>query len=97
MGAYCYILHSEQLGKYYIGSTNMDPRERLEKHNTAFYGYNRFTASVNDWKILLVITAVDSAHAIRIERKIKKMKSSKFIINLIAFPELIQKVVHETK
>jgi len=42
---YFYLLHSKQLGKYYIGHSK-DPKNRLKKHNT---NHKRFTGKVNDW------------------------------------------------
>jgi putative endonuclease len=38
----------------------------------------------------------DYAHALRLERKIKSMKSSKYIQNLANYPELTEKIISET-
>ena len=92
----CYILFSDKLHKFYIGAIHEDVATRIAKHNQGAYGKHRFTATVDDWKLVLFIPANDYAHAIRMERKIKSMKSAKYIQNLVAFPELIQKLVNST-
>jgi putative endonuclease len=69
---------------------------RIAKHNNHSYGNHRFTATANDWELFLRIDAINYAHAIRLERKIKSMKSSKYILNLVKYPELIQKIIAET-
>ncbi len=45
---YTYILHSQQIDKYYIGSTSASLEERLKKHLTNHSG---FTGKVKDWKV----------------------------------------------
>ena len=50
----------------------------------------------NDWALFLKIEVVDYPHAIRLEKHIKSMKSSKYISNLKKHPELIQKIVNKT-
>jgi putative endonuclease len=47
--------------------------------------------------LYLLIHAVDNAHAIRLERKIKSMKSSKYIRNLKQYPEMLERIMNETK
>jgi putative endonuclease len=44
---YCYILYSEKLDKYYIGSTN-DIQGRLKRHNTSNKG---FTSMGKPWEL----------------------------------------------
>jgi putative endonuclease len=92
----CYIIHSDKLNRYYVGSTQDEVTSRIEKHNNASYGRRKFTASANDWKLILFIHAIDFAHAVRIERKIKSMKSSKYIQNLISYPDLVEKLTRNT-
>jgi putative endonuclease len=92
----CYILHSDKLNKFYVGATQDDVSQRIEKHNLGTYGKHRFTAVASDWKLYLFIPVVDYAHAIRIERKIKSMKSAKYIQNLVLFPEMVGKLVSST-
>lgn len=92
----CYILRSEKLGRHYIGATHEPVELRIEKHNNSSYGKNRFTSTADDWQLRLFIHSSDYAHAIRIERKIKSMKSSKYIENLIKYPELLAQLVCST-
>ena len=92
----CYILFSDKLNKFYIGATQEDVSKRIEKHNQSSYGKHRFTAAADDWHLFLFIPANDYAHAIRLERKIKSMKSVKYIQNLITYPELLDKLVSST-
>ena len=93
----CYILWSEKLGKFYIGACQESLQERIEKHNSGFYDGINFTKKANDWSIFLRIETMDYSQAIRIERKIKSMKSSVYIKNLKKFPEMILKILEETK
>ena len=79
---YCYILFSPTLGKFYTGITQESLEKRLTKHNNQAYGNHRFTAIASDWELYLKIDTNSYAHARRIEIRIKKMKSSKFIREL---------------
>ena len=90
----CYILYSETLGKFYTGACQKSLEERIVKHNTHFYGKKHFTASATDWQLFLRIDCNDYSHALRVERKIKSMKSSIYIQNLKKYPELVQKIVN---
>ena len=89
---YCYILLSETLNKFYTGACQDTLIDRISKHNTGYYSGQNFTKAANDWILFLKIDAVDYPHAIRIERKIKSMKSSNYIKNLLKYPELIEKI-----
>ncbi|MGF7137805.1 putative endonuclease [Roseimarinus sediminis] len=66
------------------------------KHNLHSYGKHRFTATADDWEIFLIIDVSNYSHAVRLERKIKAMKSKTFILNLKKYPELLQKIINET-
>ena len=92
----CYILFSDKLNKFYIGATQEAIEARILKHNLKLYGNHRFTATAEDWQLFLFIPANDYSMAIRIERKIKSMKSSKYIENLKKYPELLEKLVNIT-
>lgn len=96
MQARCYILFSQKLDKFYVGVTTDDIHERIAKHNESKYGQHRYTSTVDDWVLFLDIVVEDFAHAVRMERKVKAMKSSKYIQNLKKFPELLEKIVIET-
>jgi putative endonuclease len=92
----CYILFSPSLGRFYVGSTHDSVECRIAKHNTHFYGKTRYTSTVSDWELFLEISVGNYAHAVRLERKIKSMKSSQYIKNLRLYPELVKKIVMET-
>ncbi|HHT22542.1 MAG TPA: GIY-YIG nuclease family protein [Bacteroidales bacterium] len=92
----CYVLYSKKLNKFYVGATQEDLSERIAKHNYQSYGKHRFTAKASDWELFLFISTDDYAKAVRIERKIKSMKSSAYIRNLRQYPELLNKLVSST-
>jgi putative endonuclease len=88
----CYIIYSANLNKFYIGACQESISERIKKHNEHAYGTHRFTAATDDWDIFLRIEANDYSQAIRIERKIKSMKSKVYIQNLKKYPEIVEKL-----
>lgn len=92
----CYILFSEKLQKFYTGVTREGVDSRIEKHNSGYYGSRSYTAQSDDWELFLFIPTEDYSHAVRIERKIKSMKSSQYIKNLVLYPELLEKLVSST-
>ena len=92
----CYVLYSASLDKFYIGACQDSLEERIRKHNEHAYGNHRFTAAAKDWELFLKIEAESYPHAVRLERKIKSMKSRKFIKDLVQYPELISKIKFET-
>lgn len=91
-----YILYSVKLDKYYIGASQDELQKRIDNHNTGFYGSKTFISNANDWVLYLKIETQDYAHAIRIERKIKSMKSRVYIENLKKYSELVEKVFNNT-
>ena len=93
MNPYCYILYSKSLKKFYTGVCQGNLKDRIIKHNNRSYGNHRFTASANDWELYMAIMVKDFAHAVRIERHIKGMKSSKYIHNLKTYPDIIDKLL----
>jgi putative endonuclease len=97
MSSGCYILYSETVGKHYIGACREDLNRRIMRHNQGYYGNRKFTASASDWELVLFLESLDYSHALRIEQKIKRMKSSRYIANLQKYPELREKVIQETK
>ena len=88
----CYILWSEKLQKFYTGACQDSLEERILKHNTGHYSGNNYTKNATDWCLFLKIEAYDFSHAIRMERKIKAMKSSVYIRNLMKYKELQDKL-----
>jgi putative endonuclease len=78
---YIYILYSDSSGNYYCGYSN-DPIRRLEEHNHT--SFNTFTAKYRPWCLKAYFAcSTSAAEAIRVERFIKKQKSSKLLEKLI--------------
>ena len=75
-----YILYSEKLNKYYVGAC-IDMERRLYEHNI---GHSKFTASGTPWILKHTETFETLEEAKKREQYIKKMKSRKYIEDLIA-------------
>ncbi len=87
---FVYILYTTKLDKYYTGQTH-DVKERLERHNTSYYG-SKWTERGKPWSLALVIECSGKGQALSIERHIKKMKSRKYMENLMQYPEMVSKL-----
>jgi putative endonuclease len=72
-----YVLENAT-GKFYIGSTD-NPTRRLVEHNENDRGHVTFTHKNGPWTLVWSEAHSDRAAAVRRERQIKKMKSSKWI------------------
>ena len=79
MRFYAYILFSEKLDKFYVGHTN-DLERRVNEHNS---GFSKSTKAGIPWKLVYSKFFISKSEAYAFERKIKSMKSRKFILNLI--------------
>ena len=79
MPYYTYILYSEKIDRYYIGSTQNTIR-RLERHNE---GANPSTKAGRPWKIVYEEVFENKQDAIKREKYLKRMKSRVIIENLI--------------
>ena len=77
---YCYVLYSEKLDKYYIGST-LDLEGRLQRHNTSNHG---FTATGKPWEIRYFETFETKSEALKREIQLKSWKNRKSLEELIA-------------
>ena len=88
----CYIIFSKKLKRFYIGATHDVLEERVQKHNEHTYGNHRYTAKANDWEEFLFIETSDYKQALKVEKQIKKMKSTAYIVNLTKYPEMILKL-----
>ncbi|WP_321826048.1 GIY-YIG nuclease family protein [Maribacter dokdonensis] len=97
MSSHTYILYSTTLNKFYIGACHEDLDQRIENHNAGAYGSKSFTSNTKDWVLFLKFDCDDYAHAIRLERKIKSMRSSVYIRNLAKYAELQDKIFKETR
>ena len=88
--AQAYILYSEKLRKYYIGSC-LNLSERLEQHKNKLFP-NCFTAKDNSWVLFYEITDWEYEQARNIEKHIRSMKSSKYIVNLLKYTDIAEKL-----
>ena len=75
-----YILYSEKLDRYYIGSTRGLFSERLDRHLSNHDGY---TAKAKDWKVVFTELFDHYEQALQKEKMIKGWKSRKMIERLI--------------
>ena len=74
-----------------MGFTTEDPAIRLLRHNESYYE-NKFTAKGKPWSLFLSIPCQNINQARSIEAHIKKMKSKKYLQNLKAFPEIMERL-----
>ena len=77
---FVYILFSEALNKYYIGSTSDSLDERIRRHNSNHKG---FTGSAPDWVLVYHELCSDKTFAIKREKQIKAWKSRLMIEKLV--------------
>jgi putative endonuclease len=86
-----YILWSEKLQRFYIGTTD-SIENRLAEHNSSYYP-DSFSVKGMPWNLFLKIDCENSHQAYEIEKHIKKMKSSFYIKNLKQYPDMINKLL----
>jgi putative endonuclease len=77
---FTYIIFSEKLNKYYVGSTNNLLR-RLEDHNR---GKTSFAKVGMPWQLKYFETFTSRKESVSRELQIKKRKSRLYILSLIA-------------
>ena len=77
---FTYILYSSKLDKYYIGAC-IDLERRIREHNS---GHSKFTSTGKPWTLEYSENFENLIEAKRREMQIKKMKSCKYIEDLIA-------------
>jgi putative endonuclease len=95
MSYFVYILHSQKLNRFYVGTTTEVDR-RLAEHNNAQYP-DSFTVRGIPWVLFLSISCSSSEQAYEMERFIKRMKSSAFIRKLAESPETISEILTRFK
>jgi putative endonuclease len=88
-----YVLYSNTLNRYYIGSCK-DLSYRIDQHINKDFT-NAFTAKVQDWTLYFYIDELEYKQARMIEQHIKKMKSSTYVKNLKQYPEIIKKLIEK--
>ena len=94
MNAYTYILFSKALNRFYIGSTELTPGQRLELHLSKNYGTAKYTAKADDWILYGSVVCNNISTARKVERYIKRMKSRKFIESLKDNPDKWNWIIH---
>ena len=73
-----YILHSERLGKFYVGIAT-SPEKRLKQHNS---GHSRWSRRADDWRIVYRKAFDSVAQAREHEQKIKARGAARFLQDL---------------
>ncbi len=90
MTFFVYIIFSKSLDEYYTGHSE-NVNERISLHNSGFFK-NAHTSRATDWRIEFRLECESRSQAIKIEKHIKRMKSRKYIENLIHFPDISSKL-----
>ncbi|MCZ2459726.1 MAG: GIY-YIG nuclease family protein [Chitinophagales bacterium] len=72
---YVYILWSEKLGKFYVGSTK-DVENRLREHNK---GESKFTSKGIPWVLVWQESVETNSEAVGLEMRIKKRGIKRFL------------------
>jgi putative endonuclease len=85
-----YILFSERLNRFYVGSC-LEFEKRFELHQSRQF-QSSFTAKTDDWSLFLRVDDLGFSQARKIEQHIKSMRSKTYIHNLRKFPEIIDKL-----
>jgi putative endonuclease len=88
--ALVYIIYSKLKNKYYVGSCN-DLKERLNQHYSKKFEKS-YIKQADDWELFFQIDNLEYQQARKIERHVKAMKSRKYILNLLKYPEMIEKL-----
>jgi putative endonuclease len=83
-----YILYSKSLDRFYIGQTeNLDVRKGW--HDEKIFKGN-FTVQANDWVVFFSLDCISRKQSVNIESHIKRMKSKKYIQDLLRYPVIIE-------
>ena len=88
---YVYIIQSKVDQSFYIGRTS-DLSQRLMYHNSPDLNKG-VTQRKIPWSYFYVLQVSSSTAAGRIERHIKKMKSTRYIRSLVKYPEIGEKLI----
>ena len=59
---------------------------------TEIFWNNKFTSKAEDWELYYKISCEKRVQANQIENHLKKMKSSKYLRNLVKYPEISEKL-----
>jgi len=83
---FVYIIFSDKLNQYYIGESQ-NVEKRLELHNAGVFNKSS-TKKAKDWKVVYKLECKNRGQARKIESHIKRMKSRKYIENIIRYEEI---------
>jgi len=72
---YTYILYSEAIGRYYVGSAQ-DIEDRLRRHNN---DQSKSTKGKGPWKLVTSFLFETRSEAMRLEKKIKKRGAQRYL------------------
>lgn len=90
---YVYILFSDKLNRYYIGTTD-NVGKRLEEHNSNAY-QDSYTSKGIPWVLKVHFLLDSSKQAYDLEKFIKRMKSKVFIEKLIQNPDIVKEILNK--
>lgn len=90
---YVYIIESKVDGSFYTGRTS-DLTLRLKYHNSPALNKG-VTRRKIPWTYFYVLEVGHSGVAVKIEGHIKRMKSAKYIRNLVKYPEIGEKLIEK--
>ncbi len=76
---YAYVIKSESTGRHYYGYTS-DLKERILSHNSS---QNKYTRGKGPWFMVASIQCPSKGEAMKIENKLKRMKSPSRVLNWI--------------
>ena len=83
-----YLLHSDKLNRFYIGSCD-DLSIRIDQHlNKEFL--SGFTAKADDWTLFYFKDGLTYKQARKIEAHLKKMRNKTYFMNLKKYPEIME-------
>ena len=75
MKYFVYILFSSSTNKHYIGQTN-NLENRIKRHNS---GTEKYTKTGKPWILKHAVIVESRAGAMRLEKKLKNLKSNKLL------------------
>ena len=76
---YVYILQSEKDQSFYVGQTD-DLTKRIRRHNA---GLEKYTSKKMPWKIFWSMEVSTRTDAMRLEKKLKNLKSVKRMLEFV--------------
>lgn len=93
--AIVYILYSHKLDSFYTGSC-LNLESRMKEHRAKTYA-DAYTRKADDCELFYKIEDLAYQQARGIEIHIKRMKSKKYINDLLKFPEISERLVIKYK